>query len=182
MGNENLMSFGHAATYEDLERIPPTGLVARIAGVLRIWDASTFHPFILAINTKSIDDDQKANLYALLESYIVRREICGLTTKNYNKVVTGLVRQIRGSADPLNSVRKHFAALKGDASLMPSDLKVGESVARRPADSEMPTPRLRYILEQLEYIHRGKFDEVIVLTRNDKGSYGSQTAFNRYTG
>jgi uncharacterized protein with ParB-like and HNH nuclease domain len=157
---------GHAATYEDLERPNPTGLLARIAGVLRIWDASTFHPFILAVNAKSTDDDQKLKLYALLESYIVRRELCGLTTKNYNKVVTGFIRQVRDSTDPLSSVRKHIGELKGDASLMPSDLKISESIARKPVYSGMPTPRLRYILEQLEYKHRSKFDEAVVLTQN----------------
>jgi hypothetical protein len=156
----------HAACYQEMERLPATGVIAQIAGVLRIWDLSTFHPLILAINAKPIEDDRKAKLFELLENYIVRREICGLTTKNYNKVVTGFIKHVRESTGPVAAFQEHLAELTGDASRMPSNVQVAEAIARRQSYGDMPTPRLRYILEQLEYGHRTKFDEMTVATAN----------------
>jgi hypothetical protein len=98
--------------------------------------------------------------------YIVRREICGLTTKNYNKVAIGFVKQILEAADPVSAFQAHLGELTGDASRMPSDLQVAEAFSRQPSYRDIPTPRLRYILEQLEYGHRTKFDEVTVSTAN----------------
>ncbi len=155
----------HAGTYRDMEKGSP-GLVARIANILRIWDLSTFHPLILAINAKAIEEETKTALFTLIESYVIRREICGLTTKNYNKVVTGLVRQVLDNAEPLVPFRKHLAELTGDASRMPADVQVAEAFARRKAYGVTPTPRLCYILEQLEYGYRTKFDEITVSTAN----------------
>jgi uncharacterized protein DUF1524/uncharacterized protein DUF262 len=156
----------HAATYRDMERVPPTGLMARIAGVFRIWDLSTFHPLILAINAKPIEDEQKTTLFKQLESYIVRREICGLTTKNYNKVVTGFVKKLQDVGDPIGAFQRHLAELTGDASRMPPDNEVAQAFAQRKSYGTIPSLRLRYILEQLEYGHRTKFDEVTVSTVN----------------
>ncbi|WP_292332938.1 HNH endonuclease family protein [Mesorhizobium sp.] len=156
----------HASTYEDMERLSQGTLTARIAGVLRILDLSTFHPLILAVNAMDTDGDQKTELFKLIESYVVRREICGLTTKNYNKVITGLVKQLRDAPEPLVAFRQHLAELMGDASRMPTDLEVAEAFARRRAYGVMPTPRLRYILEQIEYGTRTRFDEVMVATTN----------------
>lgn len=157
----------HSETYREIENPSRGGVIARIAGVLRIWDLSTFHPLVLAISARHLDDDQKAELFRIIESFVVRREICGLTTKSYNKVVTGFVASvIDEELDPVVALKSHIKALTGDASRMPEDLHVAEAIARRNAYLLIPTPRLRYILEQLEYGHRTKFDEVTVSTVN----------------
>jgi Protein of unknown function (DUF1524) len=166
VGEELDVLLTHAATYSDMEWLTPTALTFRIAGVLRIWDLSTFHPLILAINANDMDDEQKIALFEVIESYVVRREICGLTTKNYNKVVTGLIKQIKETDDPVGAVRKHLAELAGDASRMATDMQISEAFARRRAYGAIPVPRLRYILEQLECGTRTKFDEVTVSTAN----------------
>lgn len=166
VGEEIDVLIGHAATYSDMERLTPGTLTHRIATVLRIWDLSTFHPLILAINGLEIEDERKTELFDLLESYVVRREICGFTTKNYNKVVIGCVKEVRKDGDPVTALRKHILELAGEASRMPTDLEVSEAFARRRSYGTIPTPRLRYILEQLEYGTRTKFDEVAVATSN----------------
>ncbi len=156
----------HAATYRDMETGRRDAPTARIANVLRLWDLSTFHPFVLAVCAKAMEDEQKQGLLKLLESYIVRREICGLTTKNYNKVVIGLVKQIHEDGDTVAGVLKQLADLTGDASRMPTDLQVAESFLRRRVYNVMPLPRLRFVLQNLEYAKRTKFDEVTVSTDN----------------
>ncbi len=156
----------HAATYRAMEEQDQTVLFARIANVLRTWDMSTFHPLILWINAQPFEDDDKARFYALIESYIVRREICGLPAKNYNKVVMGLIRHAMQQDDPLHAFVQHLYGLTGDASRMPTDAHVEEAFARRKAYGVILTPRLRYILQQIEHAKRSKFDEVTVSSAN----------------
>jgi hypothetical protein len=156
----------HAATYEEMEQSPSTGITARIAGVLRIWDLSTFHPFIFAVNANIIDNDHKLALYGLLEAYVVRREVCNLTSKNYNKVVTGFVKSVQQQIpDPVDEFLNHLRSLTGDASRMPSDVEIVDAFVRLDSYHQIPTPRLRFILEQIEYGMRTKNDEATVSTR-----------------
>ena len=156
----------HAETYRMMEPSDEKGILSRIAYVLRTWDSSAFHPLIFAVNSKRLDDEQKTELFQLLESYIVRREICGLTRKNYNKVVVGFVKQVRESGNSLDAFKEYMAGLTGDISRMPTDVQLSEAFVRRQAYDSIQTPRLRFILEQLEYGHRTKFDEVTVSTGN----------------
>lgn len=156
----------HAGTYREMENFGEKNSLSRISQVLHTWDLTTFHPLILAVNAKIADDSEKDVLYRLIEAYIVRRELCGLTTKNYNKVVTGLVRQIQAGDKILEAFQQHLLELTGDASRMPTDAQLTEAFARRQVYGNTPASRLRYIFEHLEYDHRSKFDEAVVSTKN----------------
>lgn len=156
----------HAATYRSMEQHEQDAVTSRIANLLRIWDLSTFHPLILWISAQSIEDSEKIKLFNLIESYIVRREICGLTSKNYNKVVTGLIRHTRGQESVVKAFIEHMSELIGVASKMPSNSELAESFARQPAYGAIATPRLRYILQQIEHRKRTRFDEVTISSDN----------------
>jgi uncharacterized protein DUF1524 len=156
----------HAETYALMESGKKDGALGRVAEVLRIWDLSTFHPLILNINAHQMDSPNKEHLFRLLENYIVRREVCGLTTKNYNKVAIGMVRQLNEGTDPIAAFQQHLSELTGDASRMPTDLQVVEAFARHSAYGNIPAPRLKYILQNIEYGKRTKFDEVTVVSTN----------------
>ena len=156
----------HADTYRTMESGTTNGPLGRISSVLRIWDLSTFHPLVLRINAAPFEPEVKEGLFKLLESYIVRREVCGLTTKNYNKVVLGMVRQFLDEDDPITAFKKHLVDLTGDASRMPADAEVAEAFVRNDAYGRIPSPRLKFILQNIEYGLRTKFDEVTVVSTN----------------
>ncbi|MCY4382097.1 MAG: DUF262 domain-containing protein [Nitrospinae bacterium] len=159
----------HAATYRAMEDRDESAVFAKLAKVLQIWDMSTFHPLVLWINAQPLEEQDKTRLFSVVESYIVRREICGLTSRNYNKVVTGVIRNAKEQNDPVSAFLKHLASLSGDASRMPSDMEVEEAFARRETYSRYsstPRPRLRYILNKIEHMKRDKFDETIVTSEN----------------
>lgn len=154
------MLLGHAWTYRGMEE-QSDPVTKHITRVLRIWDLSTFHPLILWINAQELENSDKEELFKIVEAYIVRRELCGLTTKNYNKVVIMMIRSLNEhNADPgifVNNLTK----LAGDASRMPSDSEVLEAAVKRTIYSSMPTSRLRYLMQQIEYAKRNKFDETM---------------------
>ena len=160
------MLLSHASTYRAIEE--KGGIFARIGEFLQLWDMSTFHPLILWINAQPLGDDDKYGLLNSIEAYIVRRELCGLTSKNYNKVVTGAIRYARGQDDPLIAVIEYLSSLSGDASRIPADAEVEEACARHPIDAitRGTRGRLYYILRQIEYEKRTKFDEAVLSTED----------------
>ncbi|XYK78478.1 MAG: DUF262 domain-containing protein [Labrenzia sp.] len=156
----------HAKNYRLLEEAKEGSIVGRISNVLKTWDLSTFHPFVLWVLSYVPDESEQRKILELLESYLVRRELCGLTTKNYNKVTTSFIRAAKSTPDAFNAFSKHMASMTGDISRMPTDAQVKEAVLRRKAYAVIPTPRLRFILQNVEYDLRDKFDEVTVSTSN----------------
>jgi len=156
----------HAKNYRLIEEAKDGTTVGRIANVLRTWDLSTFHPFVLWILSYVVDENEQQRILELLESYLIRRELCGLTTKNYNKVTTSFIRAVKGSVLTFDAFVKHVETMTGDISRMPIDVEVKEAILRRNAYGGIPTPRLRYILQNVEYDLRDKFDEVTVSTTN----------------
>lgn len=156
----------HAKNYRLIEEAKDGTTVSRIANVLRTWDLSTFHPFVLWVLSYVFDENEQQRILELLESYLIRRELCGLTTKNYNKVTTSFIRAVKGSELTFDAFVKHVVTMTGDISRMPIDAEVKEAILRRNAYGGIPTPRLRYILQNVEYDLRDKFDEVTVSTTN----------------
>ncbi len=161
---------GHAKNYQLLEEAGEGSVVERIAGVFKAWDLSVFHPFVLWVLSYVPDEDEQRRILELLESYLIRRELCGMTTKNYNKVTTGFIRAAKSAPDnAYEAFSKYMVDLTSDISRMPADGEVKEKVLHRNmyGYGGIPTPRLRYILKNVEYALRDKFDEdVTVLTSN----------------
>ena len=90
----------HADTYRKMEEKHQDVLYKGLTNVLWIWDMSVFHPLILWIESQQLEDSDRARLYYLIETYIVRRELCGLTGKNYNRIVCRIIRSASTQDDP----------------------------------------------------------------------------------
>ena len=156
----------HAQTYRSLEDVTSVGAIGKIGQFFKIWDLSTFHPLALWIGANVSHERHRKQLFDLIETYIVRREICRLTTKNYNQIVPMFIREMQKSEDPINAFLVHLNSLTGDVSRMPDDKEVSDSIARKSIYGPVPQIRIRYILQQFEYELRSKFDEATVSTDN----------------
>lgn len=155
----------HAKTYRGMEELSDPA-TSRLSRVLRYWDLSTFHPVVLWIGAREIEDENRESLFRLLENYILRRELCGLTTKNYNKVAITMIRSLNENGASATAFATDLANLSGDASRMPTNEQVLEAATTRAIYGSIPTVRLRYILQRLEHKKRTKFDENTLDTSN----------------
>lgn len=156
----------YASTYRALEEQPVGAITNRIANVLHIWDMSTFHPLILWINSLKIEVEAKLRLFGVVESYLIRRELCGLTPKNFNKVVIGIIREARGKKNVVEACMTHLKSLTGDASKMPTNTDIQAACEQYDAYGKISSQKMRYILKCIEESMRTKFDEVTVATSN----------------
>ena len=155
----------HAKTYRGMEELSDP-VTSRLTRVLRYWDLSTFHPVVFWISAREMEGEDRESLFRLLENYILRRELCGLTTKNYNKVAITMIRSLNENGANASAFATDLVDISGDASRMPGDREVLEAATTRAIYGNIPAARLRYILQQIEYKKRTKFDETTLEVSN----------------
>lgn len=104
-----------------------------------------------------------------LESWAVRRMLCRLTTKDYNKVFLDLLEQL-GKLDPAevgNATRAFLAGQTAESRIWPSDGKVSDALASTELYRVLSRARLRMVLEAIEDKLRTEYSE----QRIDRGKY-----------
>ena len=84
--------------------IVPTGddRMSTLARRLRSLDTSTVYPLLLLLMDlppERLPSDARDRIVADLESYLVRRFVCRMTTKNYNRFFLSLLRRLKRASD-----------------------------------------------------------------------------------
>lgn len=69
---------------------------------------STIYPIILFLYKKVNDSNELGKCLSLIESYLVRRNICKYTTKNYNNLFLSMLQKLNDKEDSIS----YFEALK----------------------------------------------------------------------
>lgn len=149
----------HAPTYREL--VEPSGddALAWLGRELGVFDVTTAYPLIFVIEASDAPCDEKAGLYRLILSYVVRRMICGLTAKNYNNVFLRIGAQLREAGVSFAGGAEAFAGLTGDTARFPNDQEFRDAIATRRQYGNIQQHRLRHILAELERATWDKFDE-----------------------
>ena len=154
----------HAKTYKVLtyralsDEFDKNDPLFRLASVFYKWGISTFYPLVMAIKRRKLDSEIERKLFYLIECYIVRRTLCGLTTKNYNNVILGLIRAIKAKTNPEKKFLERLSELKGDdARFPPFDEVLEKCKTERIYDASQL--QIRYILSKLEEEKRSRFQE-----------------------
>lgn len=71
--------------------IPSASGVERLNVLIFGLKNSTLIPYVLYVRKNAESSSEESKIYALLESYIVRRMLVQATTKNYNRLFTSLI-------------------------------------------------------------------------------------------
>ena len=101
--------------------IPSTPGVERLNVLIFGLKNSTLIPYMLYVRKNAESSSEESEVYALLESYIVRRMLVQATTKNYNRLFTSLILNEVKDAEAL---RKALGANDEATTCMPSDDEV----------------------------------------------------------
>lgn len=92
-----------------------------------VWDASPTHPLSLKVAASGLDKDSQSEIFDCIESYLVRRAVCGLSRKNYNKVFAQQLKKLMGASPDPKSFREFLAEASGDGSHWPRDEEFQQS-------------------------------------------------------
>lgn len=125
--------------------------IAQFGRDIGVWDASTTHSLALVIASSSQTTEAKRQMFGDIASYFVRRGVCGLTAKSYNKVFGQLLRRLAEEGPTPTALRSALAGLDGEASRWPRDDEFRRSwLDARMYPGNLDAPRMKWILARLE--------------------------------
>jgi uncharacterized protein with ParB-like and HNH nuclease domain len=139
---------------------------------LKILDTTTLYPLILWLYARKdiIGAQEFDNILVDLESYVVRRAVCGMTTKNYNRIFQGILARLQKESSVTRQVvRTILSSFSKDSDVWPADDIFTESILLTPLYTSIGPQKTRMILAALDRsLITGKQEGVI-------GAYSSLT-------
>jgi hypothetical protein len=159
---KELTRFGRI--YRGLVERSSTTALGRFAKRLAPWDVTTVFPLVMQIWSRSeVGDDEKSAMLELLLSFIVRRAVCGLTPKNYNKLFLGAISGLNKTGWSLAALDAFFRRQTSESGRWPRDEEFQRHWVRSPMYTQLLSARTRSVLEELERAKRNKFHETAEL-------------------
>lgn len=134
---------------------------------LRALDTTTVFPLLLFLfrqPDETLNTQERRLALAALESWLVRRMLCGLTTKNYNRFVLELLQAV--DADPTDAPEILITKLRestSDTNLWPTDDQVRDALVSMPLYKRLSNARVRMVLSAVENALRTDKSEEIVI-------------------
>lgn len=114
--------------------------------------AGTLTPVLLWLFSSEMPEEQRRRAVHALESYMVRRMVCRMTTKNYNLLFLGLVNKLEktGAASAGDVVVNYLAEQTAHANLWPDNPMLESAFLTSPLYWSLTRGRLRLVLEGIE--------------------------------
>ena len=142
--------------------------LGRFARLLHPWDVTTVYPLVLRLWAEDgLEEDEKDACLSILLTFIVRRAICGLTTKNYNKFFLSVLRHLEAKEFSASSLATFLTRQRSDSARLPTDQEFEQSWTRDPMYGERLSPlRVRVVLEAIERAKRQRYHETDQLSPN----------------
>ena len=120
----------------------------------RVMDAGVSTPVIMWLfsNRENLGQQKLSRALEAMESYLIRRMICRMTTKDYNKLFLELMGKLNaGGAETADEIIvPFFSGQTADSRLWPTDAQIRETFLSLPLYQLLTRGRLRIVLEGLE--------------------------------
>ena len=157
----------YADVYRSFDGFSPSSRSGSFFHRLHLMDTTTVYPLLLEV-FKVFRDHGKSDLLSVilvdLESFLVRRSVCELTPKNYNKFFSDMVRHLlEGGEFTPAQVRTHLLMQTSEVSRWPDDKEFKEAWTALPFYRRLKRTKSRMILEALESaLHSEKTEKIRV--------------------
>ena len=122
---------------------------ARRLGAL---DTSTVYPVLLHLAVEeAMPESELGRVAVAVESFLVRRMVCGLTPKNYNRLFLGLLQHLHETDAPTaDTVEAYLLRGDGESVRWPGDDEFSKAWAALPAYTRLRRDRVRLVLEAVD--------------------------------
>jgi len=139
--------------------------LGHFAKQLQPWDVTTVYPLVLRLWAEEMENEDKKKCLDILLTFIVRRAVCGLTTKNYNKFFLSVLRHLEAKNFSKENLANFLTVQTSESARMPTDTEFEKSWISMPMyGSRLTPPRVRAVLESIERAKRQKFHETSQLS------------------
>ena len=132
-----------------------------LAVFLDAFDVRTSYPLLLTMLDVGISDEDWWAVSNVLESYLLRRSICGLATKNYNRIFLAVTRTLRRDGVNPENLRNHLLAQSGESVEWPTDDAFAEAWRTSYAYRMLDNRKIVHILKRLNDTYYGSKMEML---------------------
>ena len=158
-------------TYRQLDDVDPHSTEGTFLYRWDIMQAGVATPLLLQLFSASKDElspERKERSIKALESYLVRRMICRMTTKDYNRLFLELIIRLDKKIEVADEIIiEYLGKQEAESRLWPSDDRLVSAILDLPLYRLLTRGRLRFVLEALEEAMRtGKAEEARVPRKN----------------
>jgi len=138
--------------------------ISEFARLIKTLDVSTLIPVYLRLREiYPINSSELLQAIADLESYVVRRSVCGYTTKSYNRIFLRLLEILHEDADPAKALRTYLLKLRGHSQSWPTDQEFRDAWLSRPVYKEIRVGKVCALLRAIEISSRTNKQENMLL-------------------
>lgn len=137
----------------------PLGRFGRFA---KAFDVSTAMPLVLYLATDGEIGEDLEGALGMIEAFILRRDICALTTKNYNRLFIDVLEKVRRSSlSTLEALEVQLSLGDVDTNRWPTDVEWKAGWLGVDQYKNARQARLRYLFEAIEKAKRTALSEEI---------------------
>ena len=152
---------------DDFRRIiaPKTGdVIFGLCSFLDAFDIRTVYPLLLAVLDAGLDDGELTAISLVLESYFLRRAVCNLGTKNYNRIFLTLTKNLRNHGFGAVRLRELLIAQTGESGIWPDDATFREAWLSKELFGPLNNPKLVYLYTRLNQTYMSTKSEAVAFT------------------
>jgi hypothetical protein len=143
----------YAGIYEHISETDDSSREGIFFRRLDVLDTTTPYPVLLWLyGQDTIPDAQRDKALEAIESWLMRRMLCRLTTKNYNKIFIELLEELKQS-DPNvvgDTVVSFFQSREGSSDYWPGDEQLTDAMVEKQAWARINQRRLRMVFRAIE--------------------------------
>ena len=146
--------------YRELIERSSNSKLAEFSMRLQPWDVTTVFPLVMRIwGSTELELDEKNQCLQLLLSFIVRRAVSGLTTKNYNKFFLMVVDHLDKAGWTYLVLAEFLLSQKQESGRFPRDEEFENRWLFSPAYRDLQPAKARAVLIEIEIRKRTAFSE-----------------------
>jgi hypothetical protein len=124
--------------------------IQELAAFLDTFDVRTSYPLMLALLDAEISASEWEAVSAALQSYVLRRAVCGWTTKNYNRVFLSLTRNLHRTGVTSANLVQQLLDQAGVSTGWPPDDSFRAAWLTGDAYNSLGVSKVEYVLRRLD--------------------------------
>jgi hypothetical protein len=157
----------YADVYKSFETFPKESREGEFFYRLNQLDTTTVFPLLLEIVkrfNRPASREELLQIFEDMESFFVRRTVCGLTPKNYNRFFVEVIKKLSASDDfSAAAIRKILLEQTAETSRWPNDEEFTAAWLSIPFYKRIVQKRTRMILEALNSgLHTDKTEKIYI--------------------
>ena len=115
-----------------------------------VMQVGVLTPVLLWLVSSDVPGEQLQKGIRALESYLIRRMVCRMTTKDYNRLILGLLVKLKNAAQAGDTIVEYLKTQDAYTRQWPSDKVLEDAFVNLPLYKLLTQKRLHIVLEGLE--------------------------------